>query len=189
MAQSPKIVADCTVSFSITEEGKNDPVFKNAVKTLYLKGKLIRTDLESPAFNQSVIYDDNTGTAVVLKEIGANKYITTLSEAAYKKQNERFEGMQLVFENESKTILGYECKKATAKLKDGSSFSVFYATAIIPSAPENPYQFKNIPGFVLEYESRENGKTGTITYTATKINLSPVPASRFEIPSKGYRVL
>ncbi len=189
MAQTQKVVADCTITFSITVEGKKDPVFENAIKTLYLKGKLTRTDLESPSFNQSVIYDNNTGVAVVLKEIGANKYITTLSETAFKEQNERYEGMELSFENETKTILGYECKKAIAKLKDGTIFSLFYATAIIPSALENPYQFKNIPGFVLEYETEGKGKEGKIIYTATKINLSPVPASRFEVPSKGYRVL
>jgi hypothetical protein len=53
---------------------------------------------------------------------------------------------------------------------------------------EFEYQFRDVPGFVLEYESQEGDK-GVIRYTATKINLSPVQASRFDIPVSGYRLL
>jgi hypothetical protein len=60
--------------------------------------------------------------------------------------------------------------------------------AIVPSVKEFEYQFKDVPGFVLEFESQEaDGKK--IKYTATKINLSPVQASRFDVPTSGYRLL
>ena len=74
------------------------------------------------------------------------------------------------------------------QLKDGSSFAIYYATAIVPSVKEFEYQFKDIPGFVLEYESQE-ADNKKIKYTATKINLSPVTASKFDIPTSGYRLL
>lgn len=74
------------------------------------------------------------------------------------------------------------------QLKDGTVFTLYYASAIIPSVKEFEYQFKDIPGFVLEFESQEaEGKK--IRYTAAKINLSPVQASRFDIPVSGYRLL
>ena len=87
-----------------------------------------------------------------------------------------------------KTILGYECKKAVLELKDGSTFTLYYATNIVPSVKEFEYQFKDIPGFVLEFESQETDSK-KIKYTATKINLSPVQASRFDLPTSGYRIL
>jgi len=39
----------------------------------------------------------------------------------------------------------------------------------------------------MEYES-SIGKT-QVTYTVSKISLSPVPASKFDIPKTGYRVM
>lgn len=185
--QSPKVVADCTVTFDVSI-GKADGSGEHATKTLYIKGTEIRTDLVSPTFLQTTFYDGKKEEAVILRELGGNKYMSRLNAAQWKDQNKRYEGMEVVLGNETKTILGYECKKAQVKLKDGSVLDMFYATAIIPSVSENAYQFKGIPGFVLEYEAQSE-KGGKIKFTATVINLSPVPASRFQIPQSGYRML
>ena len=97
--------------------------------------------------------------------------------------------MKVSFNNQdTKTILGYECRKAVLQLKDGSAYSLYYTTTIIPSVREFEYQFKDIPGFVLEFESQETDSK-VIKYTATKINLNPVLASKFDIPVTGYRLL
>lgn len=114
--------------------------------------------------------------------------MTKLNSKDWVSQNSKFSGMTISFLNETKNILGYDCKKAVLKLQNGSQFTVFYATAIAPSVREFEYQFKDIPGFVLEYEAME-GAGQTITYTATKINLNPVQASKFDIPVSGYRIL
>lgn len=190
IAQNPVVVGDCTVTYTIT--GGNASTNKNlagAVKTFYLKGKLSRVDLSSPGFSQSIIYDNKTGTAVVLKEVGSEKYKSTYDAEQWKNENKAFDGLKLTVANERKTILGYECRKVIAVLKDGNSYSMYCATAIIPSSTENPYQFKDVPGFVLEYETSSGTTASKITFTATMINFNPVPASKFEIPSSGYRLL
>jgi len=96
--------------------------------------------------------------------------------------------MTVKLTNESKTILGYPCKKAVATTKGGKRFTIYYTTGLAPTASENPYQFKNIPGIVLEYES-ETSEGKSITFKATNIDFSPVPAAKFEIPQSGYRIL
>lgn len=96
--------------------------------------------------------------------------------------------MTIAYSGETKNILGFECKRAVLRLKNGTTFSLYYATNIIPSVREFQYEFKDIPGFVLEYESME-GENKKITYTATKVNISPVPVSKFEIPTSGYRII
>jgi GLPGLI family protein len=189
-----RVVAECTVSYTIAVSNElqvdKDAValLKQSTKTVYIKGNNSRSDLNSPSFSQSLIYNKTTGNAVILREIGANKFLTKLSATDWVKQNDKFSDMLIQFSDERKEILGYDCKKATIQLKDGSTFSVFYASAIAPSVKEFEFQFKDIPGFVLEYEAKD-GYTQKITYTATKISLNPVPASRFEIPVTGYRLL
>lgn len=189
-----RVVAECTVTFSISaEEGNADKdvvaSLQASTKTAYIKGNDTRTDLVSPTFTQSVIFNKNTGNAVILREFGNNKFMTKLENNKWIAENKKYEGMTTSLSStETKTILGYECKKATIQLKDGSSFTLFYATNIVPSVKEFEYQFKDIPGFVLEFESQETaGKK--IKYTAIKINLSPVQASRFDVPTSGYRLL
>jgi len=188
-----RVVADCTITYSIsTDEGDADKdiseSLKASTKTVYLKGNDSRTDLVSPSFTQSLLYNKTTGNAVILREIGNNKFMTKLDNAKWVAENKKYEGVTVALGKETKTILGYECRRATLQMKDGSSFTLYYATAIVPSLKEFEYQFKDIPGFVLEFESQETGGR-KIKYTATKINLSPVQASRFDVPTSGYRLL
>jgi GLPGLI family protein len=189
-----RVVADCAITYSIsTEEGNADKdisaSLKASTKTVYIKGNDSRTDLVSPSFTQSLLYNKTTGNAVILREFGNNKFMTKLDQAKWVAENKKYEGMTVSLSTtETKTILGYECKKAVIQLKDGSSFTLYYATTIVPSVKEYEYEFKDIPGFVLEFESQETDSK-KIKYTATKINLSPVQASRFDIPTSGYRLL
>lgn len=189
-----RVVAECTVSYSISVDNATGldkeavELLKSSSKTVYIKGNDSRVDLMSSSFLQTMIFDKTTGNAVILRELGANKFMTKLESKAWIAQNSKYNGMTVSYENETKNILGYDCKKAVLKLQNGTSFSVYYATAITPSVKEFEFQFKDIPGFVLEYEAQEGGAQ-KITYKATKINLNPVQASKFDIPTSGYRLL
>jgi GLPGLI family protein len=185
-----RTVAECTVTFGISTTSSDKDTKESldkTSKTVYIKANQSRVDLSSTAFSQSVFFDKNTGNATILREIGGNKFISKMDNTKWKAANAKYEGAALTVSDQTKTILGYECKKATLKLTNGASYTLYFAANIIPSVKEFEYQFKDVPGFVLEYETEEDGKT--ITYTANKINLSPVPASKFDIPTSGYRVL
>jgi len=189
-----RVVAECTVIYSLSAAGDTSAdkewveSLKSSTKMVYIKGFNSRSDLISPAFTQSTFFDKSNGTAVVLRVLGNNKFITRLDNSSWNKLNIRFEESVLTTSAETKTILGYECHKAVLQLKDGSSVSLYYTTAIVPSVKEFEYQFKDVPGWVLEYEIRET-KGRSVHYRAEKINMNPVPASKFEIPTAGYRVL
>lgn len=188
-----RVVAECTVTYQISlEESNQNKDVQNAIqqstKTVYIKGNDSRVDLNSPSLIQSVIYDKTNGSAVILREFGNNKFMTSLNSKEWKEANKQFDGMSIKLTSETKTILGYECKKAVLSLKDSTVFNVYYASTIIPSVREFEYQFKDVPGFVLEFDIREQG-TSVVRYKATKINLSPVQASRYDIPTSGYRLL
>lgn len=194
IAQEPKIVSDCTVFFKVSaEDAKADPqVVKSmsgSTKVVYIKGSKSRSDLITPRFRQTTLIDTKSDTIVVLREIGSTKYITYLNDNKIREQNKKYAGMQFNSTNEKKTILGYDCKKVIAKLTDGSAYHVFYAPSITPSNKEYDYRFKDLPGFVLEYESESEGGKIKIKYSAIKISLVPVPAAMFDLPKSGYRIL
>lgn len=188
-----RVVAECTVTYQISLEENNlnkevQAALQHSSKTVYIKGNDSRVDLISPTLLQSVIYDKTNGSAVILREFGSNKFMTKLNNKEWKLANKQYDGLTIHLVNETKTILGYECKKAILNLKDSTVFNIYYATAITPSVREFEYQFKDVPGFVLEFDVKEEGAS-IVRYKATKINLSPVQASKYDIPTSGYRLL
>jgi GLPGLI family protein len=194
LAQDSKVVGDCTVTYNLTiEDAKADPnivkALSGATKILYIKGSKSRSDLISTGFQQTTIYDTKSDSVIVLREMGANKYISYLSGSKLAEQNKKFEGITFSEANDTKIILGYECKHVVAKLQDGTAYNVYYAPVIVPSNKEYEYQFRDLPGFVLEYDGEfDNGKS-KVKYSASKITLTPVPNAKFDIPKSGYRVI
>lgn len=188
-----RVVAECAVHFKITvEDLKADKDVLNAIqtssKTVYIKGNDCRVDLLSPSLNQSIIYEKLNGSAVVLREFGNNKFMTKLSPEKWLAANKQYNEMTISLMDETKIILGYDCKKAIISLKDGTVYTLFYATSITPSVKEFEFPFRDLPGFVLEYQIKESGET-IVNYKAVKIFLSPVQASKFDIPTSGFRIL
>ncbi|MBS4043342.1 MAG: hypothetical protein KGZ59_05955 [Chitinophagaceae bacterium] len=184
-----RVVAECTISYDVITDTLNtqNNFLESARKIVYIKGNDARTDLMSSSFSQTVLYDKASGNAVVLREIGNNKLITKLTKSQWIEKNKKFDSAVVTFFSDTRIILGYECKKATITLKNGSVTQVFYTTAFVPSVRDYEYNLKDIPGLVLEYESEEGN--AKVKYVATKIDLSPVPSSKFNVPTSGYRIL
>ncbi len=191
----PRIIAECTITYVITAPDSVTNVsllqtLKASTKMVYIKANESRTDLKSPAFCQTVIYNKSTGVATVLREFSNNKFMTTLDHSKWINENKHFEGAKVeIISSEHKMIAGYDCQKAILHLTDGSNLVLYYTNSVIPSVPEFEYQFKNVQGLVLAYEAPGTNGNGIVTYTATKVNTNPVPLSVFNIPTAGYRIL
>lgn len=189
-----RIVAECTVEYKVqpdsgwTEKSTdNNQLSFNGIKRVFIKGNDLRTDMESQGFLQSMIYDKSNQLSVILRVIGTNKFITRLEGDDWQQEMKKYDSIQVTYLNAYKTIIGYDCKSLTLKLKDGSEYLIYYTTTIAPSVREFELAFKEVPGFVLQYEVRQHNRK--VIFTATRISFSPVSASRFDIPSTGYRVL
>lgn len=194
VAQEAKLISDCTVFFDVVAEGsKSDPQvvksLEGTTKVLYIKGTKSRSDLITHSFKQTTLTDSKTDSIILLRELGTTKYISYLNGSRMREQNKKYEGIQFNSTSDKKTILGYECKKVVAKLADGSSYNVFYTPSITTPNKQYEYQFKNLPGLVLEYEEESEDSKTRIKYTASKISLLLVPAAMFNVPKSGYRVL
>ena len=185
-----KRVSDLTIVYdAVITTGAVDPkladAFDGATTTVYLKGNLSRSEMVSALASFVTIHDAKNGSAVVLQEVGGQKLLIRMSEADWKDKNRKYEGIQFTTGSETKTLAGYTCKKAVAKLKDGTSFTVYYTADLIPENSSYNAQFTGLNGLPLEYELTQGSLN--IRYTVAQVNLNPVPVARFDSPKTGYR--
>lgn len=178
------IIYDAVISTGTMEPRLAD-AFDGATTTVYLKGNLSRSEMVSALARFTTIHDSRNGTGVVLQELGGQKLLIRMTADDWKDKNRKYEGIRFVTTDETKMLAGYQCKKAVAELKDGSSFVVYYTEDIIPENNEYNGQFRGLKGLPLEYELQQ-GKL-TIRYVVSQVLLNPVPVSRFDIPKSGYR--
>lgn len=188
--QAQKKVTDLTVVYdAVINTGSVEPkladAFDGATTTVYLKGSFSRSEMVSALASFTTIHDARTGAGVVLQEVGGQKVLIRLTADDWKDKNRKYEGIRFTNTGETKMLAGYNCQKAVADLKDGSSFVVYYTEDIIPENNNYNSQFSNLKGLPLEYELTQ-GKL-TIRYVVSQVNLNPVPVSKFDIPKTGFR--
>lgn len=188
-----KKLSEATISYDIvintgSERPRAADFFDGATSTVYLKGGKSRTEMVSSLGTQATLIDEDGKTVSVLKEYGPQKYIIQMTPTNWKDANKKFEDVSFTYSDESKTIMGYKCKKAVGKLSDGTTFTVWYTPDLVPENKGFQYVNRSLPGLAMEYESNM-GKDLKVTYTVSKINMSPVPAAKFDLPKTGYRIL
>ena len=191
-ASAQKVISELTLVYDASiSSGSAEPRMADALDgsttTLYLKGNLSRVEMNSALFSSTTIHDAKSGNATVLREVSGQKLLIRMNAENWKEKNRRYENIKFENTGETKTIAGYKCLQAKAALKDGSTFIVYYTPDLVPENKEYDYQFRNLNGLPLEYEL-SMGKL-TIRYTVSRVNLNPVPASKFDIPKSGYREL
>lgn len=187
-----KALSEGTLVYNISvETGSGEPkmadMLDGATTTIYIKGNESRSELVSSLGREATIYDATTGKGVMLKDYSGQKLMITLTAKNWEENNRKYEG--IVFSNTSDTanISGFNCKKANAKLNNGTSFTVFYTTEVTIANKSYDPQFKTLPGLPVQYEM-QSGKM-KLKFTLASISYNSVPASTFDIPTSGYRVL
>ena len=158
-----------------------------ATTTVYLKGNNSRTDMNSTLGKEVTIYNSKTNNAVILKEFSGQKLMITLTKDNWIAKHKTFSNIKFELTNDSKTIAGYNTKKAIARMPDGKTFEVYYTPELVPSNKEYDPTFSTLPGLAVQYEI-ESGKM-KFKYTLSKINYDAVPVSLFDFPTAGYRIM
>lgn len=190
--QEKKMVGECTITYSVDEYSSQnasadlDQILNASFRTVYYKGNSCRIDFFSPYYSQTLLIDNLSGTAKIYKSFSSNHFLTILDSTQWKKLNEMYTRHLPVFSDETKTILGYTCKKAVIPLGNGSC-TIYYTTDMQPATESFDYLFQKIPGFSLEFYLKEGNNV--IHFHAINLDINPVPASRFEIKESDYRLL
>jgi GLPGLI family protein len=113
----------------------------------------------------------------------------TMTPKNWKEYNQKYENITFTYFEEYKTIAGYKCQKAIGSLNDSAktTFTVYFTKELVPSNNDFQYLNRGLPGLAMEYGVIKGGDVHT--YIVNNINFDPIPASKFEIPTSGYRVL
>lgn len=185
-------LTDATITYDIVINTNNSTpkaadMLDGAVSVIYLKGTSSRSEMISSLGTQSTIIDGKTGNVTILKDYGEQKYMINLTPANWKATNKKYDGITFTYENEFKTIAGYNCQKAVGKLTDGSTFTVFFTKDLLPVNKDFQYLNKDLPGLAMQYEASFGSQK--VTYTVSNINFNLVPTTKFDAPKSGYRVM
>lgn len=192
-AVAQKKFTEGTISYNVvintgSDKPKNADFLDGTTVVNYIKGDKSRTEMVSPLGALTTIYDGSKNAIVILKDIGEQKYMITLTPGDWKDANKKYEGIIFTYEEGEKTILEYKCKRAVAKLPDGTTYTVWYTPDLVPENKNFQYETRSLPGLAMEYETM-NAKGEKTIYTVSKISFSPVQASKFDLPKTGYRVM
>jgi len=187
-----KKFSEGTISYDIvintgTDKPQPADFLDGATSTVYIKGTKSRTEMISSLGTQATVIDGASNSIVVLKEYGDQKYLIQLTPSEWREANKKYEGVSFTTTGETKTVLGYNCKKAIGKLSDGTTFTVWYTPDLVPE--NNDYQTanKSLPGLAMQYETSMGNLN--VVYTVSKISFAPVLVSKFDLPKAGYRIM
>lgn len=191
-ALAQKKLTEATIYYDIVVSTDNDTpkvgdMLDGSTNIIYVKGNLNRSEFISSIGSQSTIYDEKAGTAVNIKDYGNKKYLITYSSQEWKASNKRYDGVTYKIENEFKKIAGYQCQKATGKLADGTTFTVFFSRELVPVNTNFQSINRGLPGLAMQYDA-SRGKD-KVTFTVSNVEFSVVPLAKFDIPKTGYRVM
>jgi hypothetical protein len=177
-----KVIGECAITYDIQQIASNGDTSLIGQKQIFIKGNSCKTILKTPQLIQILIFNTQSDTAIILKEIGLNKFLQYIQYSSINPVN-------LVASKKNgvlSTILDYPCESITLSWADGNSMEVTYTTAILPTVTVYEQAFKEIPGLVMRYQltTKEGNK---ILYSATKVDLSPITLNVFEVNKAIYQ--
>ncbi len=149
---------------------------KKQVITRRLNGISPKYDNNSNMISKDSIYD------YVVKEYNKNQLITTIEVGRdFVLLKEALDLFSWELCEETKTILGYSCNKATCTFR-GRNY-IAYFTREIPFKAA-PWKFHGLPGVVLEVYSADY----FVSWTAQSLEIRPYER-KFELPFSGVETI
>ena len=106
-ATAQKKFTEGTLSYDVvittgSDKPKNADFLDGTTVVNYIKGDKSRTEMVSPLGALTTIYDGTKNSIVILKDIGEQKYMITLTPNDWKDANKKYEGISFSYENGEK---------------------------------------------------------------------------------------
>jgi GLPGLI family protein len=188
-SDAQKKVAELSLQFEggLLDKDGNWPQASKVQLNVFIKGFLSRSEQLASGFTSTTLHDTHTGATTLLKEVSGQKLMIRLSEEEWAQKNVRFKDISFQYTGKSKTIAGYSCDVAEAELPGGMKLKVYFTQELDLENKSFEPMFSSLAGLPLEWELSQG--TNTLKYTLVKIELNPIPISKFDLPKSGYREL
>lgn len=137
--------------------------------SIYFKEGSTRTEMEMGSMMTMVSISDEKEEKMLLLlsgMIGKKAVVSTFEDIDVKKEEiEEDDTFEIIFTDETKTILGYECKKAIMEDEDGNQMIFWYSDDFEVNKVGSNYMNDKIPGLPLEFEINQGGMIMKMTAT------------------------
>lgn len=190
IAQKPINEVSLTYNISVQSTNEKTDIAKSlegALLTVYLKGNQSRSDMNSAIGSESNLYDNRSGKGFILKEYSGQKLMITLNKENWLQKNQYYQNLKFSIEPGEEMIAGFKCKKATAVLPNGKTFTVYFTPELVLSNNHYNNSFVQLPGVPVQFELGSGNLK--FKYVLSKVSYDAIPSSKFEIPKTGYRVM
>jgi GLPGLI family protein len=178
-----------TVTYSVEMEGlppEQAAMMKGMELKNYMKAGKTRSENSNPFSSTVSVIDDKGNSITLIDAMGQKKFM----KGNAKDQKKEGKDPQITQTKDTKTIAGYECKKAKVKFTtekgESQESTVWYTEKLKPSGNGGARmgQFKGLNGMPLEFEM--NYGPMKMKMTATAVSTAPIPDSKFELSTEGY---
>jgi len=143
--------------------------------TVEVRGELSKTTTPNAMGGEiNVIINSTTPETLTLMNLMGQKYATKMNSEDIKDE----EKPEIVYTDETKEILGYDCKKAVATDKEGNEVEVYYTEEIDVKVSNSVDGIKGFPMQVMITQDMF-----TMTQTVTEIDKGKVKKIKMEVPS------
>ncbi len=162
-------------------------LLRDSKMELYFAEKKIRIDFKmGQIYRSSIRINKSTNAAISLMDSRNGKY-ATLSYADEIKYNNPDTSAICSLINETKTILGFNCKKAIVT-SAGKKSIYWYTTEIDLSNIENQFTNPILPGFPMKFSKEDNGMMMTFTASNFMEKVKDKVKTFSTLPPKGYQI-
>gem|GEM_PF-518536 len=157
---------------------------------ILFKDKITRSEMKmGTMMTMTTITDEISGELLMLMGgmMGNNAIKTTTEEMQEMKKIGKPK-YEVVLGNETKTIEGYVCKKATLTDEEGGETVFWYTEDISVSKKGQSYLNEDVPGFPMQFEINNGGMKMKMTVTSLEEKLDKKSADLFKMTvPEGYK--
>jgi GLPGLI family protein len=191
-AFAQKAQTDATLTYNISIESANGEkkvanASNGAVLTLYIGKDKSRTEVVNMLGTEATFFDAKMGKGYLLREYSAQKLMITVNADNWAQKNRVTNKLVFEIDDDTTTIEGHICKKATATTANGKNYTVYFDPSVTLVNKTYNNAFPQLQGLPVQYELQSGNLT--FKYTLSKISSDAIALNKFETPKTGYRVM
>ena len=181
-----------SITYSLSYEGDIEPARMAMLPkeyTIKIFGNKVKNEVNQGQMVMTIIKDGDKKEMIILMDISSlgKKIMIKAKEEDMKKKLEKLPHSTIKYQDETKEIAGYKCKKAQITFKDDDGKDItsdfYYSEELGIGADNIDGPFKDVKGTIMQFEEKQDNIT--TRSIVSKVKKQKVSEKDFLIPA-GY---